>query len=130
VASHRHATEIKQQIKALGSSAEFSFVPHVNAMDHGIEAALYFYCDNVSEANSVEDIIRETCSKHDLFRYFETPPGVKSVVKTPFCDLSVVTDGSRAIVISNIDNLWKGAASQAIQNANLMFDRPMTEGLL
>lgn len=130
VASHRHSPEIEEKLEGAGSSARFSFVPHINAMDHGIEAAVYLTTGSEEEARTVEDRIRALASNHELLRYFEDPPGVKPVVKTPYCDLSVRVDGPRVAVFSTLDNLWKGAASQAVQNANLMFDRPHTEGLL
>jgi N-acetyl-gamma-glutamyl-phosphate reductase len=55
-----------------------------------------------------------------------------AVARTNFCDLGVSFDGKtgRAVVISAIDNLVKGAAGQAIQNMNLMLGFPETEGLL
>ena len=58
--------------------------------------------------------------------------GVIDVRDTNFCRISWVQDPrtGRIVVFSAIDNLWKGAASQAVQNLNLMFGRPETEGLL
>jgi N-acetyl-gamma-glutamyl-phosphate reductase len=60
------------------------------------------------------------------------PVGVIDVRDTNYCRISWVQDPrtGRIVVFSAIDNLWKGAASQAVQNLNLMFDRPETEGLL
>lgn len=131
VARHRHAAEIRQCLEGAGNGeVEFSFVPHVNSMDHGIEAAIYLETESLDAAEEVRDLMKSTCENHDLLRFFNEPPGVKPVVKTPYCDLSVTMDESRVIVFSTLDNLWKGAASQAVQNANLMFDRPVTEGLL
>ncbi len=130
VAEHRHEHEIGEVLEKTGHRPEFTFVPHINAMDHGIESALYLTADSEKSARKMEDCIREQAYRHEFFRFFEEPPGVKAVVKTPYCDLSVTCDGPRVIVFSTLDNLWKGASSQAIQNANLMFDRPLTEGLL
>lgn len=131
VARHRHAAEIQQCLKEAGfSDVDFSFVPHVNAMDHGIEAAIYFQAPGADSAQRVPELLRSVADENELVRYFEDPPGVKPVVKTPYCDLSATVDGDRVIVFSTLDNLWKGAASQAVQNANLMLDRPMTEGLV
>ena len=61
------------------------------------------------------------------------PVGVIDVRDTNYCRHLVVqrsADGRGSIVFAAIDNLWKGAASQAVQNLNLMFGRPETEGLL
>jgi N-acetyl-gamma-glutamyl-phosphate reductase len=58
-------------------------------------------------------------------------PGVREVRETNFCRLTVRSHSSgKAIVLASIDNLWKGAASQAVQCLNLMYSRPETEGLL
>jgi N-acetyl-gamma-glutamyl-phosphate reductase len=59
------------------------------------------------------------------------PPGVRAVRETNLCQISVHTDErtGRVIVFSVIDNLWKGTASQAVQNLNLMFGRPEGEGI-
>ena len=59
------------------------------------------------------------------------PPGVLEVRDTNYCRISVHLDGrtGRVLVFAAIDNLWKGAASQAVQNLNLMFGRDEGEGL-
>jgi N-acetyl-gamma-glutamyl-phosphate reductase len=130
VAEHRHGPEIGAVLGTTGSRPNFTFVPHINSMDHGIEAALYLTSSSEQDARRIVECIRDRADRHQFFRYFEEPPGVKPVVKTPYCDLSVVRDGPRVVVFSTLDNLWKGASSQAVQNANLMLDRPLGEGLL
>jgi len=59
------------------------------------------------------------------------PPGVRDVRETNICRISVHRDErtGRIVVFGAIDNLWKGAASQAVQNLNLMFARPEGEGI-
>ena len=59
------------------------------------------------------------------------PPGTRDVQETNFCRLFAKADAhsGKVIVLSAIDNLWKGTSSQAVQNMNLMFGRPETEGL-
>ena len=59
------------------------------------------------------------------------PPGVLEVRDTNYCRMSVHADPrtGRIMVFSALDNLWKGAASQAIQNLNLMLGLPENEGL-
>jgi len=59
------------------------------------------------------------------------PPGVRAVRETNICRISVHRDvrTGRVLVFGAIDNLWKGAASQAVQNLNLMFGRPESEGI-
>ena len=58
------------------------------------------------------------------------PPGVRDVRDTNLCRVHVsLDDAGRALVFAAIDNLWKGAAGQAVQNLNLMLGLPETEGL-
>jgi N-acetyl-gamma-glutamyl-phosphate reductase len=58
-------------------------------------------------------------------------PEIRGVVRTNRCDLGWVVDeaGRSAVLLAAIDNLLKGAAGQAVQNLNLMHDRPEAEGL-
>jgi N-acetyl-gamma-glutamyl-phosphate reductase len=60
------------------------------------------------------------------------PPGVREVRETNYCRLFAASDAhtGKLLVFSAIDNLWKGTSSQAIQNLNVMFGLPETEGLL
>jgi N-acetyl-gamma-glutamyl-phosphate reductase len=61
----------------------------------------------------------------------EVPPGVREVRDTNLCRIHAAPLGEdRAVVFAAIDNLWKGAAGQAIQNLNLMLGLPEGEGLL
>ncbi len=62
----------------------------------------------------------------------DAPPGTRDVQETNFCRLFAKRDphSGKVIVLSAIDNLWKGTSSQALQNLNVMFGYPETEGLL
>lgn len=124
VADHRHQPEMEQ---FLPGDSELTFVPHVVPMDRGIEAALYARAD---DPEAVVERLRELCAEHSFYRYHPRPAGVKAVSRTPYLDLAAVPDGSSVVVFSCLDNLRKGAASQAIQNANLQFDLPVERGLL
>ena len=59
----------------------------------------------------------------------DEPPGTDDVRETNRCRIQVTVVGERVIALAAIDNLWKGAASQAVQNLNLMFARDESEGL-
>jgi N-acetyl-gamma-glutamyl-phosphate reductase len=61
----------------------------------------------------------------------EAPPGTRDVQETNFCRLFAKADphSGKVIVLSAIDNLWKGTSSQAVQNLNVMFGLDETEGL-
>ena len=76
-------------------------------------------------------LYRDAYADEPFVELTDQPPGVRDVRETNICRVSVHTDErtGRVIVFGAIDNLWKGAASQAIQNLNLMFGRPEAEGL-
>jgi N-acetyl-gamma-glutamyl-phosphate reductase len=61
----------------------------------------------------------------------DAPPGTRDVLATNFCRVFAAADGhtGKIVVLSAIDNLWKGTSSQALQNLNVMFARPEGEGL-
>ena len=71
----------------------------------------------------------QSYTQAELLALSDTPPGVRDVRETNFCRIHAWQDGRRAIVFAAIDNLWKGTASQAVQNLNLMFGRPEGEGI-
>ena len=77
------------------------------------------------------DLYREAYEDEPWVELALGPPGVLEVRDTNYCRISVHVDGrtGRVLVFSAIDNLWKGAASQAVQNLNLMFERDESEGL-
>ncbi len=126
VSGHRHQPEM---LHHLPGDPVLRFVPHVVAADRGIEAALYAPLKSESTAERVEETLRSVCEQHEMLRLREQPAGIKAVARTPFCDITVAARPESVVVFSCLDNLLKGAATQAIQNANLMFGRPINEGL-
>lgn len=127
VGSHRHSPEIETHLP--DSSVSPLFVPHVVPADRGIEAAVYLSRRPGTTASDLEDSLRNFAADCSLIRFREQPAGIKAVARTPYCDLAVTSRAEKVIVFSCLDNLLKGAASQALQNANLMFDYGMTLGL-
>ena len=79
-------------------------------------------------------IYEQQYAAEPFVRLFNPPhmPDLRGVARTNFCDIGVTFDArtKRAVVVSAIDNLVKGAAGQAVQNMNLMLGYPETEGLL
>lgn len=126
VGEHHDEPEICQFLPGIS----LTFVPHVIPADRGIEAAVYAHVDDADGAKAVEQRIHALCDEHALFRFQDSPAGIKAVARTPYCDLSVVTRDRTVVIFSCLDNLRKGAASQAIQNANLQFGFPVERGLL
>jgi N-acetyl-gamma-glutamyl-phosphate reductase len=120
VGNHRHTPEIEQEL-----GTRVTFVPHLLPLDQGELVTCYF--------ETGEDVwarLQEAYADEPFIELVDRPPGVRDVRETNFCRIHAHQDGDRAIVFAAIDNLWKGTASQAVQNLNLMFGRPETEGLL
>lgn len=129
--THRHTPEIESRLGHDG--AEIIFVPHLLPVPRGILATLYV------------DLARETTEQEVAAAYDETygykpfvavlpageTPELRDVVGTPRCDIGfkILRGGRRLVVVSVIDNLLKGAASQAVQNYNRVFGFDEAEGL-
>ena len=129
---HRHVPEVLQ-VSGL-EEHEFSFTAQLLPLDRGILETLYFRAPAVA---SVEDLLATYEQQYEaepFVRIFNPPhmPDLRGVARTNFCDIGVTFDArtKRAVVVSAIDNLVKGAAGQAVQNMNLMLGYPETEGLL
>ena len=131
VPRHRHTPEIEQELAALGAPILITFTPHLLPLDQGELVSCYVRpAADVDEAQ-VRDLYAAYYAAEPFVELAERPPGVRDVRETNLCRISVHADDrtGRLIVFAAIDNLWKGAASQAVQNLNLMFGRPEGEGI-
>jgi N-acetyl-gamma-glutamyl-phosphate reductase len=128
VGAHRHTPEIEQELGLLGAELAISFTPHLVPLAQGELVSSYV---TLSAEVDLHVLYAEAYAEEPWVEVVEGPPGVLEVRDTNFCRISVHADPrtGRAMVFSAIDNLWKGAASQAVQNLNLMFGRPEGEGL-
>lgn len=122
---HRHTPEIAQQLKH-----EVLFTPHLAQFSRGILATLYAELnDDTSDADLTNAY--ECYGEQPLVRFKkQARPAIKDVTHQPFVDIGWHRQGNQLIVLSAIDNLLKGAASQAIQCINLQLGLPVEEGLL
>jgi N-acetyl-gamma-glutamyl-phosphate reductase len=129
--THRHIAEIEQVLAAEGVSAgRLIFSPHLLPTDRGILATIYVQVRDVTLARAAYE---EMYGAEPLIEVL--PEGdlatLAHVVRTPRAAISLTPVGSRTlIVVVTIDNLLKGAASQAVQNFNLMWGFEETTGLL
>lgn len=132
ILKHRHVPEVLQ-ISGL-SEGEFSFTAHLLPLDRGILETIYFRAVKAASADALLDIYQKRYADEPFVRIYNAGqvPDLRGVARTNFCDIGVTLDAktARAVVVSAIDNLVKGAAGQAIQNMNLMLGYPETEGLL
>jgi N-acetyl-gamma-glutamyl-phosphate reductase len=128
---HRHQPEIAQELSALGAETSLTFVPHLLPLDQGELVSCYVRLQGSAAAPELERLYWERYRDEPFVQLADAPPGVRDVRDTNLCRINVTLDedARRAIVFAAIDNLWKGAAGQAVQNLNLMLGLPETEGL-
>ncbi len=118
---HRHRPEIEQELARLGNPVEVAFVPHLLPLDQGELVSCYARTTEPVTAGAALDLFRARYEAEPFVRVVERPPGLRDVRDTNECLVFVtVEERGRVLVFAAIDNLWKGAASQAVQNLNLM----------
>ena len=132
VGRHRHTPEIEQELAALGAEVTTTFTPHLLPIDQGELVSCYVTTTRAGRAGRgrrAASRARTRASRSSRSR--RRPPGVRDVRDTNFCRIHAHVDErtGKVFVFSAIDNLWKGAASQAVQNLNLMFGLDETAGL-
>jgi len=123
VEGHRHGAELEQEL----NGASFTFVPHLVPVEQGLLASCY--ATTGLDAHSVLDRYRDAYADEPFIDLVDEPPGTDDVRETNRCRIQVSVVGGRLIALAAIDNLWKGAAGQAVQDLNLMLGLPETEGL-
>jgi N-acetyl-gamma-glutamyl-phosphate reductase len=131
VPRHRHTPEIEQELEALGADVTITFIPHLVPLDQGELVSCYVTPSSAADLGSLEALYEDAYAGEPFVELSSRPPGVRDVRETNICRISVHRDerAGRAIVFAAIDNLWKGAASQAVQNLNLMLGLPEDEGI-
>ncbi len=126
VAAHRHTSEIEQELsKAAGREVMISFTPHLIPQKRGILATIYINLKKKSTTEELVEIYKEFYKDEYFVRVKDAGklPETKHVAGSNFVDIGMVADTrlNRAVIVSAIDNIYKGAAGQAVQNMNLMF---------
>jgi N-acetyl-gamma-glutamyl-phosphate reductase len=127
VFDHRHGAEIEQGVPG----AAVTFVPHLVPLDRGILATIYVRLKEGIGADAVEEAYNHAYTDAPFVRLVGAAlPAIKQVAHTNFCDIGWKVDASgRAVLVSVIDNLVKGAAGQAVQNMNVMLGLDEATGL-
>jgi N-acetyl-gamma-glutamyl-phosphate reductase len=130
VGTHRHEPEMRQEL-GLSSEAPFVFVPHLLPVVRGILTTLHVsFRAGVGAADVAAAFARYKGLPFVSVRPAGELPELRDVVGTPRAEIGfALLPGGRGVLVSVIDNLLKGAASQAVQNMNRMFGHPETEGL-
>lgn len=129
--SHRHVSEIDEQMQRLGGeAARIIFTPHLMPMDRGIESTLYIRTTEPVSQKSAEDLLDTHYGNSFFVKRVDHYPSTKDVTFTNRCHIKVesLPEENLLILYSVIDNLIKGASGQAVQNMNLMLGLPAETG--
>jgi N-acetyl-gamma-glutamyl-phosphate reductase len=131
VFGHRHTGEMLEQLGLENNLLQFT--PHLLPIARGILSTIYVKLGKPVGADELEKSLREFYAGKPWVRIFGATmlPQIKFSRGTNYCDIgfSLSPDGTRAVLVSCIDNLLKGAAGQAVQNMNLMFGFDEKAGL-
>lgn len=130
VFTHRHTGEMLEQIGV--TSCQIVFTPHLLPIPRGILSTIYVRFKKAQTHESVAQVYRRFFSGSPMVRLYERSlPQIQYSVRTNYADIGfqLNASGHRAVIVSCLDNLMKGAAGQAVQNLNVMLGWPEAEGL-
>ncbi len=135
VGIHRHQPEIETVLTRVSSvKVRLTFTPHLVPMSRGILSVLYATLKKPMKTGDIRRLFAKHYENEPFVRVLPDGelPQTKNVSHTNYCDIGITQDQrlNRVIVVAALDNLVKGASGQAVQNMNLCFARPETEGLL
>jgi N-acetyl-gamma-glutamyl-phosphate reductase len=134
VGHHRHMAELDQEFsKAAGREVVVSFTPHLVPMNRGILSTIYVRGKRGRTAQDLHAVLAEFYEKEAFVHVlpFGETPHTRHIRGSNMTFIGVAKDRieGRAILVSALDNLVKGASGQAVQNMNLMLGYPETMGL-
>jgi N-acetyl-gamma-glutamyl-phosphate reductase len=127
VEGHRHRAELDQELPGLS----VTFTPHLLPIDQGLLASCYVTPKAPLSGDDVRALLHAAYDDEPFVEIAEAPPGVRDVRETNLCRVYATVEPAtgRVLAFAAIDNLWKGAAGQAVQCLNLMLGLPETAGL-
>lgn len=134
VTQHRHTPEIEQGLSdCAGKTVVISFTPHLLPVNRGILSTIYGNLNKGATAGELWDLYQDFYAQEKFVRMYPSGafPNISAVRGSNFIDIGVTVDmrTKRAVIVSAIDNLIKGASGQAVQNMNLMCGFPEGAGL-
>jgi N-acetyl-gamma-glutamyl-phosphate reductase len=128
VEGHRHRAELEQE---LGDGAPITFTPHLVPLDQGLLASCYVTTERELSGDELRQLFERAYADEPFIELAGSPPGVRDVRDTNRCRIHATQEPAtgRVLVFAAIDNLWKGASGQAVQDLNLMLGLDETAGL-
>ncbi len=129
---HRHTIEMQGVLDKVSEKETcIQFTPHLLPVDRGILTTIYVRPTGKMDEIKLKELYADFYANAPFVRLRKQEPAIKDVRGTNYCDLYVTYDKrtNMVIVISVIDNLIKGAAGQAVQNMNIMFNLEEAKGL-
>jgi N-acetyl-gamma-glutamyl-phosphate reductase len=119
---HRHAPEIANKLGV--AFEDVHFVPHLVPVTRGMISSIYI---QIEENTDAQALLESYYKEEPFVRICAEPVSMKNVAGTNFCDIYIKQKGNMLFIASAIDNLLRGASSQALVNANIMcgFDETM-----
>ena len=134
IAHHRHAPEIEQELsRAAGTPVAVNFTPHLMPMNRGLLATIYVRMAPEVTVDDLRATLAERYENEPFVRVLREglAPSTRDVRGSNYCNIGVFADRlpGRAILVSALDNLVKGASGQAVQNMNVMYGIEETAGL-
>jgi N-acetyl-gamma-glutamyl-phosphate reductase len=128
--THRHTGELLEQIGV--DASEIIFTPHLLPIPRGILSTLYVHFREPQSKAGIAKVYHDFFAGSPMVRlYDKTLPQIQYSIRTNYADIGfqLAADGRRAVIVSCLDNLLKGASGQAVQNLNVMLGWPESEGL-
>jgi N-acetyl-gamma-glutamyl-phosphate reductase len=122
---HRHSAEMEQELPG----ARFSFLTHLMPVDQGIFASCYATLEEPLGREELRALYEERYADEPFIDLTSGSPRTQNVRNTNRAEVHATVVGERVIALAAIDNLWKGAAGQGVQDLNLMLGLPETAGL-
>ncbi len=132
---HRHRPEILEKLNKLvprggsGPIESLTFVPHLVPVDQGELVSCYVKTTREIGQDELTAMYVDRYEEERFVKLRTRPPGMRDVRETNECHIQPLVGDGRIVVFAAIDNLWKGASSQAIQNLNLTLGLPEEMGI-
>jgi N-acetyl-gamma-glutamyl-phosphate reductase len=131
VPGHKHEPEIKEQLSFFGYEGSLCFVPHLVPIDQGELVSCYVKPSRHIGLEELHSLYEAAYASELFVEVADALPTSREVQRTNICRLYPTMDKAqeRILVFATIDNLWKGGASQAVQNLNLILGLPEDAGI-